>query len=252
VTAENFAGERGRERTMGTMTEMNESETGLTLEKFWTAFLKSQEEFDRRAQEADRRMQDADRRMQESREDFDRRMQESREDFNRRMQESREDFNRRMQETDRQIRETNRQLGELGRKFGSTVEHLVAPNLVEKFNALGFNFTKYGPNLAISDKSKNIAAEIDIFLENGDCAIAVEVKAQLKIDDIKEHVERMETLRRYADAHQDRRNFYGAVAGAIIYDNVREYALKTGFFVVSQSGDTMKIDVPKEFKPRAW
>jgi hypothetical protein len=64
-----------------------------------------------------------------------------------------------MQETDRQIRENNRQLGELGRKFGSTIEHLVAPNLVEKFNALGFNFTQYGRNIAISDKSRNIAAE---------------------------------------------------------------------------------------------
>jgi hypothetical protein len=33
---------------------------------------------------------------------------------------------------------------------------------------------------------------------------------------------------------------------------VKEYALKKGFFVIKQSGDTMKIDVPKDFKPRAW
>jgi hypothetical protein len=129
---------------------------------------------------------------------------------------------------------------------------LVVPNLVEKFNALGFDFSKYGQNIAISDRSKNLAAEVDVFLENGDCAIAVEVKAQLKIDDIKEHVERMEILRRYADARQDTRKFYGAVAGAIIHDNVKEYALKTGFFVISQSGDTMNIVVPEGFKPRAW
>jgi hypothetical protein len=249
---------------MGTMTKMNEPE--ITIEQFWAAFVKSQEEFDRRMREADRRaqesredfdrqMREADRRAQESREDFDRQMQKSREDWDRRMQEA----DRRMQETDRQMQETGRQmrrtdqhLGELGKKFGSMVEHMVVPNLVEKFNALGFNFTKYGPNIAISDRSKNIAAEVDIFLENGDCAIAVEVKAQLKTNDVKEHVERMKTLRRYADARQDTRKFYGAVAGAIIHENVKEYALKTGFFVVSQSGDTMKIDVPKEFKPRAW
>jgi hypothetical protein len=224
---------------MGATMEMNEP--GLTLEQFWAAFLKSQEDFDRRSQ-------DFDRQMQKSREDFDRRSQ----DFDRQMQESREDFNRRSRKTDRQIQETNQQLGKLGIKFGSMVEHLVAPNLVKKFNALGFNFTKYGPNMSISDRSRNILAEVDVFLENGDCAIAVEVKAQLKIDDVKDHVERMETLRRYADAHQDPRKFYGAVAGAIINDNVREYALKTGFFVASQSGDTMKIDVPEGFKPREW
>jgi hypothetical protein len=42
------------------------------------------------------------------------------------------------------------------------------------------------------------------------------------------------------------------VAGAIIHNNVKEYALKTGFYVISQSGDTMRIDVPEDFSPRAW
>jgi hypothetical protein len=205
---------------MSSATETQEPEMGLTFEKVWAALLKSQE-------------------------DFDRRMQKSDEDFERRMQKSREDF-------DRGMRETRKLIGDLGRKFGSAVEHMVAPNLVEKFNVLGFTFTKYGTDIAISDKARKFAAEIDVFLENGDCAIAVEVKAQLKIDDVKEHVERMEILRRYADAHQDVRKYYGAVAGAIIHNNVKEYALKTGFYVISQSGDTMRIDVPEDFKPRAW
>jgi hypothetical protein len=231
--------------------ETREPKKVLTLEEFWAAFLTSQEEFDQRMQEADRRAQEADRWARESREDFDRRMQEA----DRRMQETDrqiQETNRQMRETDRKMQETHRELGELGRKFGSVVEHLVVPNLVKKFNALGFNFTKYGQNIAISDRSKRIAAEVDIFLEDGDCAIAVEVKAQLKIDDVKDHVERMETLRRYADSRQDTRKFYGAVAGAIIHDNVKEYALKTGFFVISQSGDTMNIVVPEVPKPRTW
>jgi hypothetical protein len=212
---------------MSSATETQEPEMGLTFEKVWAALLKSQE-------------------------DFDRRMQKSEEDFNRRMQKSEEDFERRKKENDRQLQETRQLIGDLGRKFGSAVEHMVAPNLVEKFNALGFTFTKYGANIAIADKTRKLAAEIDVFLENGDCAIAVEVKAQLKIDDVKEHAERMEVLRRYADAHQDVRKYYGAVAGAIIHNNVKEYALKTGFYVISQSGDTMRIDVPEDFRPRAW
>jgi hypothetical protein len=259
---------------MGTVAEINEPKTVLTLEEFWKAFLKSQEDFDRRTQEADRRAEATDRRAQESRENFDRQMQKSREDFDRQtqksrdnfdrqtqksredfdrqMQKSREDFDRRMQETDRQIRLTHQELGKLGKKFGSTIEHLVAPNLVEKFRALNFNVTRYCPNMSITDKANNIAAEVDIFIENGDCAIAVEVKAQLKIDDVKEHVERMEILRRDANLRHDVRKFYGAVAGAIINDNVKEYAFKTGFFVIAQSGDTMRIDVPEGFKPRVW
>jgi hypothetical protein len=221
--------------------QAQEPQMGLNFEHVWAALMASREEFDRG--------------MRESREDFDRRLKET----DRLMRESHEKAEKEMQalresqqETARQMKKTDESIGKLGNRFGELAEHLVVPNIVEKFNAWGFHFTKYGPNLSISDKSRNIAAEIDIFLENGDCAIAVEVKAQLKIDDIKDHVERMKTLRRYADVHQDSRKFYGAVAGAIIYSNVREYALKEGFFVVSQTGDTMKINVPEGFKPKEW
>jgi ribosomal protein L9 len=103
---------------METMTEMKEPEMGLTFEKVWAALLKSGEEFDRRMQETDRRMQKLG-------EETDLQMKETA---------------RQMKETARQMKETDKKLGELGRKFGSVVEHMVAPNLVEKFNALGFNF----------------------------------------------------------------------------------------------------------------
>jgi hypothetical protein len=33
---------------------------------------------------------------------------------------------------------------------------------------------------------------------------------------------------------------------------VKAYALKNGFFVLEPSGDTMKIDVPRGFKPKEW
>jgi Holliday junction resolvase-like predicted endonuclease len=51
-------------------------------------------------------------------------------------------------------------------------------------------------NVLIGSKEHNIYAEIDVFLENGDAALAVEVKTQANIADIRDHVERMEKLRR--------------------------------------------------------
>jgi hypothetical protein len=42
------------------------------------------------------------------------------------------------------------------------------------------------------------------------------------------------------------------VAGAIVADNVKEYALKKGFYVIRQSGDTVTIENPETFKPREW
>jgi hypothetical protein len=140
----------------------------------------------------------------------------------------------------------------LGGHFGKLVEHLVAPGIVKKFNALGYGFTRCSSSALFEDESLNLAMEIDLFLENGDCAIAVEVKANLKTDDVKDHINRMKKLQRYAEAHKDSRKFYGAVAGAIIPKEVREFALKNGFYVIAQSGDTMIIDVPDGFKPKTW
>ncbi|MDR0643139.1 MAG: hypothetical protein LBG07_11865, partial [Treponema sp.] len=82
-------------------------------------------------------------------------------------------------------------------------------------------------------------------------ALAVEVKTQANIGDVREHVERMEKLREYFNVHGDRRDLYGAVAGAIIPGNVEEFALKQGFYVIRQSGDTVNIVEPQG-KPKTW
>jgi hypothetical protein len=77
----------------------------------------------------------------------------------------------------------------------------------------------------------------------------VEVKTQVNTGDVREHIERMEKLRQYFDLHNDQRKLFGAVA--IIPDNVRDFALKQGFYVIEQSGDNVAIQEP-EGSPRAW
>ncbi|MDR1352294.1 MAG: hypothetical protein LBK05_03335, partial [Treponema sp.] len=81
---------------------------------------------------------------------------------------------------------------------------------------------------------------------------AVEVKTKPTVEDVKDHIGRMEKLRRYADGHGDSRRLMGAVAGAIFPDGVKSFALKSGFYVIEQAGDTAKIDVPDGFIPREW
>jgi hypothetical protein len=142
-------------------------------------------------------------------------------------------------------------MGDLSKKFGKIIDHIFIPNVKEKFNALGYVFGKSSPNVLIEDRAHNLYAEIDVFLENGDCALAVEVKTQADNDDIRDHVERMEKLRRYFDLHGDTRKLYGAVAGAVIPGNVHDYALQQGYYVIRKSGDTISIEEPPG-KPRAW
>jgi hypothetical protein len=195
---------------------------GLTFEKVWASLRETGQLLKEQAQETDRLIK-----------------------------EQAQETDRKFRETERLIRQNQKMMSDLGRKFGKIIEHMFIPNLKEKFNVLGYEFGKAASNVLIGNKEHNIYAEIDVFLENGDCALAVEVKTQANINDIQEHVERMEKLRRYFDLHKDQRKLYGAIAAAVIPGNVWDYALKKGFYIIRQSGDNVSIEAPPG-KPKAW
>jgi len=163
-----------------------------------------------------------------------------------------EETDRQMKETDRQMKETGRQIGRLGNRVGELVEHLIMPNILDKFGALGYEFDYAGPNVKIRDASKKTAAEIDVLLTDGLHVLAIEVKTDLSTEDVATHIERLGKLRAYFDSKGNARKILGAVAGAIVRDDVGEYAIRRGLFVIRQSGDTVFIDIPEGFTPREW
>jgi hypothetical protein len=162
-----------------------------------------------------------------------------------------EETDRQMKETDRQMKETDRRLGKLGLRMGEVVEYLVAPNLRDKFRELGYDFPQANHNSNVSDRVNDIFLEIDIKLENGNKAMLVEAKTKPSTEDVREHIKRLEKMRKYADLHGDKRTFLGAVAGVVVTDNVKKYALKQGFFVIEPSGETFNIISPNN-KPKEW
>ncbi|MDR1374565.1 MAG: hypothetical protein LBJ24_06310 [Treponema sp.] len=105
------------------------------------------------------------------------------------------------QETDRKIREmtarTDKQIGELGNRFGELAEHLVRPTILAKFKALGYSFTKVYSNVEFFDRAWRALTEIDIWLENGESVMVVEIKSRLRRRDVEEQIGRMELLRAY-------------------------------------------------------
>ena len=158
-----------------------------------------------------------------------------------------------MQETDRRMKLLQEQMGSLKNRFGEMVEHLVAPSIVEKFNEIGFDFYRYAPNVRIKKReTKDNIAEIDILLENGDTVIAVEVKAKATQKDVKKHIELMRILRADADLRSDKRRHHGAIAVAILDDSLRQFILKQGFYLIEQTGDTVRINIPEGFSPKNW
>ena len=163
-----------------------------------------------------------------------------------------QETDRKMQETDQKMKETDRLIGRLGNRFGELVEHLVVPNIMEKFNALNYKFEQAAQDVKIANAEGHCIAEIDALLENGDVVMAVEIKSKPRQNDVDDHINRMEILGRRADARSDRRKYQGAIAGAIMDQSVRDYAHKAGFYVIEQTGDTVKINIPEGFTPREW
>ncbi|GHV70117.1 hypothetical protein AGMMS49928_16550 [Spirochaetia bacterium] len=155
--------------------------------------------------------------------------------------------------TNEQMKETDRRVGQLTNRFGEMVEYMIVPNLVTKFNELGFEFEKTHRDTVIKDPKHDIITEVDAFLENGDKVMIVETKTKPNIDDINDHIERMEKLRKYADLHNDKRKYLGAVAGVVFGDSEKTYALKKGFYVIEPSGDTFNITEPTgKYYPHEW
>jgi len=145
------------------------------------------------------------------------------------------------------IRETQKNIGGLNNTLGSMVEHILTPNLPQKFKKLGYSFNR----IATYKFAEGVYAQIDGMLENGTQAVAVEVKTTLRQGDIDDHLLRMEKIRKYADEHGDNRQFMGAMAATITDETTRNYALKKGLFVIEPSGEDVKVIKP-EVEPRVW
>jgi hypothetical protein len=179
------------------------------------------------------------------------------------------EFRESQKETDRQLKETERlmkeaderqkkkndefyeKLGHLTNLFGDVTEAMIAPKICEKFEEFGLYFPKANPNSRINDRVNKISFEVDIMLENGEKAMLIEVKTKLTIDRINYHLTRLEKMRNYANLHGDKRTFLGAVAGIVVTDEVREYALNQGVYFIEYAGENFYITAPNG-KPKEW
>ena len=161
-------------------------------------------------------------------------------------------FDLKMDKLRESIREMGQNIGGLNNSFGSVVEHLVMPGIFDKFKELGFELYDYDQNQKPKDKEGRIIAEVDAMLSGEEVAVVVSIKAKATEKDIEEHQQQMTLLSEHGRRDGDKRRYYGAVASAVMNKSLRSQILKAGFYPVEQSGDTMRIAVPKRFKPRQW
>ena len=188
---------------------------------------------------------ETDRKFQET----DRKFQETAERLTKELSDGRRESERRTQEIDRQLAEANKIIGRLGNRLGDFIEDAVRPAAVRLFRERGVDVHEVHQNVSAQRGGEGI--EIDLLVVNDTDVVAIECKSNLSLDDVKEHLERLEKLQRMLPKYAASR-VMGAVAAMVIPDNVAKYAYRQGLFVIGQSGEHLEIRNDPDFKPKFW
>jgi hypothetical protein len=153
------------------------------------------------------------------------------------------------QETDRLFKEMNKEMGDLGNRLGEFVQEMVKPAVVRLFRERGIEVHQVMRNIEAFDEEN--AIEIDLLVINRQQAIAVECKSRLSIEDINDHLNRLNLFKRMFSHYQDLK-LMGAVAGMVVPDEAARYAYRKGLFVLAQNGDSILIRNDEKFVPMQW
>ncbi|GHT30843.1 hypothetical protein FACS1894214_1460 [Planctomycetales bacterium] len=170
----------------------------------------------------------------------------------RQFQESNRAFEQYRQETEKQFKATDKKISALGDRIGELIELIVESGIVRKFREDGYEFTQYARHVEFKNKQLDESGEIDLFLENGDYVLAVEVKTKLSIDYVNDQLERMAKYRRYLDGKGDKRKIIAAIGGGVVPEHVQKFALQQGLFVVVQTGESIKVLKPQDGQLNVW
>ncbi|OBU75581.1 DUF3782 domain-containing protein [Cylindrospermopsis raciborskii CS-505] len=154
-----------------------------------------------------------------------------------------------MEETRKMVAETNKNMGSITSRWGEFVENLVRPVAARLFKEQGINVQYTSLQVKAHDYQGSI--EIDIWAENDGEIVAIEVKSHLKVRDIKRFIT---VLDRFKDVFPKYKNYrlYGAVAGIKVDEKVDQYALEQGLFLIRPAGDSVAIDMKKDFQAKVW
>jgi hypothetical protein len=151
--------------------------------------------------------------------------------------------------TAREIKAVNTSIGRLSNRLGEFVEEAVRPSAVRLFRERGIDIHEV--QQSITAKRDGEQLEIDLLVVNNENVVVIECKSNLGVDDVNDHLERLEKVKRLLPRYNNCK-VLGAVAGMVIPDNVATYAIKKGLYVIGQNGDHLELRNEQSFTAKAW
>lgn len=191
-----------------------------------------------------------------SSERLEKELRESRKEFEERLRKEAEEREKSKKEFEDELRKSrkdfDKKIGEITGTLGRFVEGLVEPRLKELFIERGIPLREIHKNIIIFNAENQKEAEIDILLVNKKYSLAVEVKTTLTVEDVNNHLKRLDKLQEYPIKTILNTKLLGAVAGMKIEQDADRYAYRKGLFVLKQKGEIVEIANDNKFQPREW
>ena len=198
----------------------------VTLEEVWKLFRETDEKF----RETDEMFRETDEKFRETDNKF-------------------RDTDRKLDELKAIVERTSRHVDDLTGKWGKFLEGMVAPACKTLFADRNIPVHKVHQRVQAEYEGRHI--EIDIMVVNEGYVVLVEVKSTLKVDDVREHLERLGQFQEFFPEYADRQ-ILGAVAGIVIEEQADRFAYREGLFVIGQAGETVRILNDNNFQPKTW
>jgi hypothetical protein len=217
--------------------------------KFDEDLKRSREEDEERHRKFDEDLKKSREEDEERHRKFDEDLKKSREEdeerhrkFDEDLKKSREEFDQRMRVLDKKIDETREAVKNLARQVssvtGNIIEGLISPQAHKMFENAGYEVTDTCKRVQISDKEKHTVMEIDVLMYGEKQLIAIEVKTDCELRDIKKIIRNMERFKTLQPMHADKEVLAG-VAAINFEDGVYEFAKKNGLIIVHVKEDSV-------------
>lgn len=160
-------------------------------------------------------------------------------------------FEEERRKTEKEIKKVNKMVGELTDGWGKFVEGLVAPSIPQIFKSLGINVFDISPRRTRQKNGNEM--EIDVLCigkkQDGKKLVMItEVKSNLQVKDIDEFLDRLKEFKDFFDEYKND-DVIGIVSGMRFDDDSQRYAEKHGLYVLTQSGNIMKLINKQNFIP---
>ena len=226
------------------------AQLGVTMKELAETHKETERSMAKSREEAERAMaksrEETERAMVKIREETERSMAKSHEEMERSMAKSREETERILTAKINGLNETvDKWIGYTGHSIGHIVEMVLIPGIKKKMNECGHDFYTLEPRKQYYRKDGNIFMKFDLFLENDEEVMAIEVKTRLSVSAVENLLKQLQLLRKHKSEKLNDKTILAAVAGLSIDRDAREMALRLGMYVIEMVEDTKNITVIK-------